>query len=43
MFGEIPMEKRETCRRASNKVTVHAQGLLRFQCVNFLLAYTKIK
>jgi hypothetical protein len=26
MFGEIPMEKRERCRRASNKVDVHAQG-----------------
>lgn len=41
MFGEIPMEKRKLCRRTSKKVNVHAQGLLRFKCVNFLLAYTK--
>lgn len=45
MFGEIPMEKkkRDVERRISNKGNVHAQGLWRFQCVNFLLAYTKIK
>jgi hypothetical protein len=34
---------KETWKGASGKGNVHAQGLLRFQCVNFLLAHTEIK